>query len=776
MNNLYQIALCLLFLPASIYLQAQSRTIGVEGIVLDSLRAGPLELAAVIALDTSGKFVSGTTTDAEGKYQLNLPIGKYQLEYSFVGYYNQRRNIDLATRMPNDFTIYMISNESTLSEVEVVGERSHVEHKIDRKVIHVGKDLQAVGDAIGLLEQLAEVQVDPEGQVQLRGSSQVKLLLNGKPSPLSNSDLLQQLQASDIMQIELITTPSAKYQADGLSGMINIITRKKTQTGFRSNLNTSVSSNDQYQANLRLAYGTPVFGVYLQGGLSDRTTSSWRDRSRQSDEQRYYENTITDFSGGVKKIDFGIDYLPSERHQLSWRMQAFDNSHEIISKANIEEHGITGLQTFPFTATNDHGHLSSEYNLNYRYSWPDAEHFVELEWHRSRNNNTLWALYEQEDLRHEQLLDFQNTIDNLAIDFSQPLKKWDASLESGLLFTFKEAKNDPSGPLFNGSEIQNTFTFDEKILAYYGLIRKEWKVWQVQVGMRYEVYRSEANLGQTFKNHFQNFFPSLHLSYSTKPEYRFTFAYNRRTSRPSLWYLNPFSNPSNRFFQRQGNPNLNPEFSHNMELGGQIQWGKFSWYPSVFLRYKRDLINRVYELQEEQTIQSFLNDGRSLAYGVEFSARIKPLSFWQLSVSGNWYREQLYETQVSSGQAKLFSGNARLKNEFQLGEKLSFDVSWQYYGSGQYRFRTIKAQQKTDIALRWKLWKDQAHIGFRLTDVFNSYNYQSTLVAADFREDYRFKGETRVAYLSFAYNFRTGANGPKRSRKKRNFREAGTME
>jgi len=223
-------------------LLAQNTTFQLSGRVLDNTTKQVLPYVTIIANTPEMVFVEGTATDDEGHYQLDLPKGKYILQFSFIGYESSEKPIEIVGNQTLE--LLLASDLTTLETIVVSEERTSVEQKIDRKVINVGKDLQSGGgDAVEVLEQIAEVQTGIDGGIELRGSGNINVLVNGKPSPLEAQDLLQQIDASEIQQIELITTPSAKNRADGLTGIINIITKKNKEQGFSGSVSGSVTSS-----------------------------------------------------------------------------------------------------------------------------------------------------------------------------------------------------------------------------------------------------------------------------------------------------------------------------------------------------------------------------------------------------------------------------------------------------------------------------------------------------------------------------------------------------
>jgi outer membrane receptor for ferrienterochelin and colicin len=471
------------------------------------------------------------------------------------------------------------------------------------------------------------VQTGIDGGIELRGSGNINLLINGKPSPLEPQDVLQQIDASEIQQIELITTPSAKHRTDGLTGIINIITKKKSEQGFSGTVSGSLSSNEQYRSGLALSNGLGKVNLSLNLNYADRETESINSRSRVSEALNYTRYGDNLFDAQVTSIRAGKDWFLDDKNEFSFSGGYINNSHDIINTTRIED----DTTNYQFLSNNRHEHLSEEYNVNYRRIFTGKDHYLEADIHFTNNRNDLSAAYQVGNDFRDYFLEYDSKVGNFSLDYVQPFNNG-LIMENGLLYTIKDVSNDQVINDYDNTNLQNRFFFDQNYFGAYTLIKKEWGSLKGQFGLRYEAFWSKSqfeNNEQKVNRTFKNIFPSTHFTYGFTESNSINFGYNRRISRPSLRQINPFSNSFDRFYNRQGNPSLNPEYSHNFEINFLNYYDKWSFSPGLFYRYKTSLILPFYLPDEtDNTIfQTYVNDGNSHAYGTEMTLSLYPFEF-----------------------------------------------------------------------------------------------------------------------------------------------------
>lgn len=774
-------AIVFLLFSSSILIAQNLATI--SGSVKDVESGEALPLVTIVARDGDDQFAAGTSTDDSGSFEIKVKPGAYRLTCSFVGYAAQDQQIEL--KGDTSLLIPLAALALDMEEIVVQGERSTTQYLVDRKVINVGKDLQSIGgDASEVLQQLAEVQTTSEGEVMLRGSNNVNILINGKPSPLSSAEVLRQISAQEMVQVELITTPSAKYQADGLTGIINIITKRKNESGWVGSFNGRANTNSAFNSGLQLNYGGPKVNLGLSGNYRESWNRTQRTRERIGGDSPYSQAGYSEFDGFVKSLKGNLDWFIDSKNELSLSLAFTNNSHDIPATVTGEElQAGNEWVPFEFASLNTHEHLTSEYNLNYRTFLSGKDNFLEFDFHLSDNRNALPATFMLPGDTSQNNIQYNARIANWAIDLEQPIKSLGAQLEAGVLWTNKAIDNnqdfiaDLSAP-----EVFNTnFSYTENILGTYGLLKKRWSKWQVQLGLRWEWYVNGGAFTstQSFQGQrFQNFFPSAHLNYFYNDKLTFNLAYNRRISRPSLYHINPFTNSNDRFFQRAGNPNLQPEFSQNIEWSARLSEKVWSFTPTIFYRAKTNLLLSTFVFSEadQRTFQRFINEGRSDAYGVEGALAFFPSSWTRTTINLNYYLEHLSDLENDFGASRLTRFNITANQQFTIGERWRLDFRWFYWGDNRTRFSFYAARTALDVAANLKILSKKGSLGLRITDIFNIYEGFNVSDGQGFREESYRKGITRVAYLTFTYRLEQGEKGKRRNRKKRSFSEPGSRE
>lgn len=768
------------------------------GKVLDAASHQPVPYATVV-LQQAGKLVAGNSTDEQGQYRLEgVLAGSYTLKIGFLGYLDTLQTIVVeAGRTYQLPPVALRVSALQLDEVVVRGEQTSVVNLIDKKVVNVGQDLLAAGaTAVEILANVPSVQTDATGNISLRGNRNVTVLVDGKPSPLPNDELLQQLPASSIDKIEVITTPSAKYNPDGATGIINIITRRDQRAGLNTNFTLGAATGRKYNAGLDANYARGSWNGYANYSFLQRQFRHYEDRRKTLAEgdAEFLQQARTLFDGDGHSLKAGADYFLNASNTLSFYTNQNRHRHTPFRRwLFLENQGGNTAAQYRRDTENPHDHLTQDYNLNYKKTFATAEHFLEAEANVSNNRNSLdgryWQTYlagNQKDSLTTEDLQYNNRIVTLTADYAQPLSA-QAKLEVGAQSILKEASNryqqwgaTAGNSLLLNEASRNLFFYDEQTHALYSVYGNRWQRLAWQAGLRLELTRVDARLvttGQRFRNNYLNLFPSLHLAYELGGQQDLKLSYSRRISRPSLWHVNPFTNATNPLSVRQGNPFLRPEYINSFELGYQKSGKTATVSTTLFYRRRTNIISTVYELANERTtVLTFANTGTSHSYGLEFNGTVRPLKPWNVRGNLNYYRHA-----VDYGSAGRFNGQLRswdlsLQNQVDLSKKLSLDVLWKYEGPIVDLQELTQARQKIDAGLRLKILRDKANVGLRVTDVLDTYEYVSTELGTGFTEQSVWNGETCIGYLTFNYNLATGKQPEKKARKQRTYNESGSSE
>ncbi len=739
----------------------------IKGTVFDKETNESIPYATIILKDAKNQFLEGVTTNDNGDYVLNYNEGEYKIEVSFIGYRTHSSLIKIDKE--SLLNINLDRETTTLDEVVVTAEETTVKQLIDKKVIHVGKDLlSSGGDATTVLNQLSEVQADENGNISLKGNSNVNVLINGKPSPLSTSEVLQQISADDINKIEIITSPSAKYQANGLTGIVNIITKKKVKKGISINSTTNINSLEGHGIQSNLTYGRSKtnykFGVSYANNIYKNENTQKRTGSQPYDQVNDFE-----FNGKVYKINSGIDWFPNDSNEFSIGVDYTDNGHSLDNVSIINQNETETNQSTYAT----HSHRTFNTNGNYRYKFKNEEDFLELDIQLSNNTNVLKSDFRPNLGVLDNATDNDVFIVNTAIDYSGTINE-KLKIEVGTLLNRQKLDNSRKFIEENG-EIGSKEQFEniQSTYALYSLIKYNLDKLKVQLGVRGELFNRKANLltnNLNIENEYANLFPSVHFGYDLSDNQTLSLGYNRRTSRPTLSQVNPIAFQSREFSIFQGNPELEPEFSSNFEFSYQYKISKFSISPSISYRLTEDVITRNNVLGDNGVNQYIsINSGATDAYGIELSTNVKPYKWLNSNLSFNWNYEEFRDGQNNF--TRNYSRNAYItfRNQFVISKNTRVVLSMRYNAERTSYFGINEDSGQIDIGIRQKVLKDKGSINFRIADIFDTQQYQGINTGIGFVQTYRYKPVTRVAHLSFSYRI-DGGKVKQRNKKSREYK------
>lgn len=771
--QLQRLVLLAVLLCISISLYAQK----IQQVVIDEDTQQPLAYATITAKDDEGKVVGGTITDDKGYFELAVSPEVETLEVAHLGY----TSLVLTQPFPKRGAGITLSIDSqVLSEVVVAGEKTNREYLIDRKVINFGSDLQAAGGTVmEAFEQLPEIETDPITQtISLRGNANVRILVNGKPSPLNNADLLEQIEASRVDRVEIITSPSAKYQADGASGIINIILKDKVITGVAGSVNVEGRSNPGYGINGNLTGGFGNFNLQASGGYRDNfsISKSYNDRFIQLTQTRQDISARREFDGTVKNINLKADWFINSNNDFSLAFNSSENEHFITPVTTIID--VNSGQRIINELTNFHSHRTKEYNANYRKRFSEGDkRYIDFDVTLNDNQNTLpsTAFADGVEVLANELL-YDNTILNVASDVYWTLS--DRSiLETGVLYTMKSIDNRELSEL-NGNTNVLTYRYDESNYAAYVLLKNQYNKLGIQLGLRNEYFISDGTINNetnAIEREFWNAFPSLHVNYKKNDQLNYSLGYNRRISRPSFYALNPLTTINDPLYRRIGNPALKPEFTDNIEFGVRYNNKDFSLNNSLYYRRTSDIINRTFEINNEVTLMQFDNGGENHTVGIEstgtkdlndkLNASVTVTGLYQYANPDieDFYYEDQYNYQV------------RTKLIYTASKKLSADLQWNYFGERRGLNTKADAFNFVNLAMRYKVLSNLGTVSARFTDIFRGNIYANQRISNAVMEDMRWLGQTRVVVLSFSYRFSQG-DVKRRKQAGKNYNESGALE
>ena len=750
----------LLFLILTTPLYAQVK---LDGFVYDEQTDKPIPYATVILKDSKDAFLAGVTTNEDGFYELNYEKGNYTLQVDFIGYKRYTNTIYLNRSLTK--TIKLIEKNLQLDEVTIIAEKTSVQQLIDKKIINVGKDiLSSGGSAATVLSQLSEINADENGSISLRGNNNVQVLVNGKPSPLSNAELLTQISADEIKTIEIITSPSAKYRSDGLTGILNIITKKKVKTGITISNNLAVNSLGAFSGSTSLGYGKKKVSYTLGANYRKNKSYSRYERERFGTFP-YLETSKSDYQGDVYRVNAGLDWLPNKNNEITWAAQYSDNTHSSDIKGFITDINNT-LQQNIF---NKHIHRTFKANGNYRHNFDKKGNFFEIDAQITKNKNTLTGLFFPNINAIDNITKNRVQTTDLAFDNVNQLNET-IKLETGYLWYTRKLDNQRQ--LIDVTTSEDNYNYKYATHALYALTHLKLSHFEVQTGLRLEFFNRNAQFlteDVNVNSNFINLFPSVHFKYSENDAHTFGLGFNRRTSRPRIYQINPISQQSNEFTFSKGNPNLESEFSNNIDVSYQFKKNEFSFTPSLSYQKKENSIYRNLKISETGVqIFSYDNYSGSDAYGLDLALTYKPFKWLDSKFNFNWNYESLYVSSVDFTSNFSRSYQFTFRNDFSINETLKMNLSWRYQAPSVGLYQIRSELQNLDFGLRYALFDNDGNLSLRVSDIFNTRAYRGREFGDEFERFSNSKPSSRAIHLAFSYRFSEGSI-EKRNKKKREY-------
>ncbi len=646
--------------------------------IVDSLTKTPIDYATIsLAKVKDGKTINGGVTDDKGKITLqNVAPDEYKLSVGFLGYATKSVTFKTTLAKPDySFGNLLLSPSSnTLNMVNVEGKKSIIENKIDRMVYNAEADAtNAGGDATDVMRKVPMLTVDINGNVQLRGSS-VRVLINGKPSgTMANSvaDALKMLPADQIKSVEVITSPSAKYDAEGSGGIINIITKKSNAQGVSGAVNASAGTrrnNGSFnltaktgRLSMNTALGTDL--AYPQTtGVDFLNTTTLANGNSSSVSQ----NGLSDWSRQLFNGSFGLDYDFNAYHNISTNAKYTHFYNGGPGEASL----LVNNNTAKNISNTDMGNSNLDWNVDYRKTSKRAgeEFSIAGQLSAGRNTNDF-----TNTLTYPGIPDAITASSNVGknkeytaqTDYVYPFSKV-VIFEVGAKGIFREIDSQ------YGNNSGQDFDYKQNVGAAYSTLSFNLtKKIQFKGGVRAEYTDINVNNG-SYNKDYLNLFPSAIISQTIKGKTTLKLSYNRRVQRPSLAFLNPFRNEANQFSVFQGNPILNPELSDNLEFGYSTFVKGSIINASVFYRHTNGIIenyNDVDKLNPSKVLTTFENVGNVESFGVNVFASYNPKPKWTLmtNLSANTYQIDNVLTNESSDTYLNYNLFFRSANTFKQG-------------------------------------------------------------------------------------------------------------
>ena len=755
------------------------------GLVIDSGDGKPVEYATIALYKKQDKqLVTGGISDSEGFFRLkNNPTGEYYLTITFMGYktktipgiliLDDTREIELGNVMIDP-------NIKELEAVNVIADQASVQYKIDKKVVNVSQQLNAKsGTAVDILENIPSVKVDIEGNVTLRGSGSFTVLIDGRPTALEPSDALRQIPAGAIDNIEIITNPSAKYEPDGASGIVNIITKKNKLNGMSGIVNANAGRFSNYGGDFTVDYRNDKIHLYVGGDYNSRNMPGDleynRDTRLNADSMLHLKsNGNFARSRSNSGIRAGIDWSISEADNLGINGMIGNRSMAMNSEKNYDE-WINPIGIHDLYQTDDvftHGGLSYSATLNYKHTFnKNREHFLEAQIitdGRQMDEESLNKIY-----RADTISEARKTIETgpynglrFKLDYSQPFD-WGGKFEAGFQSQITDSKDENKVYEYNFQtddyELQDKYSnntnYTRNTYATYGILGGEYGDFGYQAGLRMEyTYRllevEETN--EEYKIERPDFFPTLHFSYNLPADQQIMASYTKRIERPRGYYLEPFITWRDANNVRQGNPELEPEYINSFDLGYQKKFQKKNFFSlEGYYRITENKIERVmkpYPEQPDAMLRTFENVGKDFALGVEAMINYSPTKWYTANLMADFYDYKLevvlYDIETTQHD---FSWNSRFNNTFKISPNTRLQIDFSYQSPA------VRAQGKSagffssSAALKQDFLKRKVSATLQVRDVFGTWKHEFESAGTDFYQYTLFSPNTPIVMLTVSY-------------------------
>ena len=787
--------------PPSAQAQEQQGPTGqLSGRVIDDETDKPLEGATVALWQETANdstLVNGVVTGPDGRFSFNnMPVESYTLRISFVGYAD-RRFPDTRPKQGAEAadlgTIRLVPQAARAGEVRVTADRPAAQIQTDRTVYNTSeRAVTTGGTAQEVLGNLPSVQIDTDGSISYRGNESVAIHINGEPASLQGESLisyLRSLPAGAVQRVEIIPNPSAKYEPEGMAGIINIVLQRDVESGWGSGFTagTRADANGRYGGNGSVNVG------YQSGGLRFVTTYSYRRGGEEDSDSRFVEQFINgrDSAGNLLVDQEGVEEELERSHSLTSRLNyslseatslgfegTFSLRRDESDGRNLERRFVTDMTGTP-DSTNvrilneDSGDETVDGRLSFDHAFVEDEHTIEAQLQYDRdfededNSYGNYAYQNGGRMDEPRSREFDEVSEDeqegsFELDYVRPLGGFE--LEAGYKGNYRRLESSQTFRQLREETTleldESDFTFDEQVHAAYGILRRDLGDFSVEAGLRTETVNTTIDVvaGDRVENDYVSFYPSAFFTYKPNERRQARLSYSKRVDRPNLWDINPIEDNENPTFRERGNPNLDPEYIHSFELTATQRWGGASFTATPYVRHT---VNEIEEIEQDTTIggqqviiRQAQNFSSSTSYGTELVATFNWNDRIEGTLSGNVYRSVTDGSNLStdlSNDALTYSTRANVRGEVRDG--LSLELSQYYRPATDIPGGRMDRITNTELALQQQLFGGDGSLTFRVDGVFNANQFNIRRSTSNFLQESTFQWGAREYSLTFQYNF-----------------------
>ncbi|MEL0073187.1 MAG: outer membrane beta-barrel family protein [Flavobacteriaceae bacterium] len=771
------------------------------GIVVDKETQEPLEYATISLINKRfPERIQGGITDAKGNFNLEVFPGQYTITIEYIGF--DKVNIENKVLRENEDLgrIELEIAAETLQEVELVGERTEVEIRLDKRIYNVGKDITVRGGSVAdVLDNVPSVSVDVEGNIALRGNENVRILINGKPSGLvglSGPQGLRSLPAESIEKVEVVTSPSARYEASGTAGILNIILKKEELEGFNGSFILNGGFPTTYGGNATLNWRTKKLNLFSTTSLRNSESRGGGIFESENFNPVRFVNEDRDYQRFRNSIFFnlGAEYFFNDKTSLTVSGFVRKSNNESNNTTEIENLNASGLviDRFGRYQFEEEVDNSQQLSANFTKKFDDKGHELIIEFQTEASGEDESDLAENTSTfnqESETLEDQSRTL--LQMDYVWPVNE-NTQFELGYRGDFSTQKTEynvfdllESGRTPN-IQLTNFLGFTQNVNAAYTQFGQKIEQFSYLMGLRME--KTHIEIDQRTSNIYKekdytNWFPTLNLSFEFSEKENITLGYSRRIRRPRSWSLNPFRSLTSLTFFREGNPDLDPSYSNLYDLGYLKRWDKFTFNGSIYYQKATQVIERITEATGELVVVSedplvelpqfrstSINLSENARTGTEFTLTYTPKR--RVRISGNFNifnSETIGSYKGVALDREIISWFARLNSSFPMPFGINTQFNGFYFGPRANAQTESKGVLTFSGALNKPLFNDKATLSFRVSDILNSSKRKSTTETADFRNYTEFQWRQPTYIFTFTYRVNERKMDRRRNNRGQNF-------
>ena len=777
--------------------QGNSQEFTLTGVVLESETKEELEYATVTVLSSDNIVVTGGLTNSKGKFSIPVKKGEYNLLVEYISYKNfEQEGLILSSNL-NLNKIELDLDIESLDEIEIIAENTTVDIRLDKKIYTVGRDLTVKGGSVSdVLDNVPSISVDVEGNVALRGSEDVRILINGKPSGLvglNSAEALRQLPSESIEKVEVITSPSARYDAQGSGGIINIILRRNKLLGFNGTVNANVGNPTSTGLSTSLNYRTGDVNIFNSTGLSDRLrigdsysyaeyyngdepNSFIRDnRDWERDNQGVFSNTGLEWYIN-DNTSITTSFLINKSDQASKNENTtleLDSSNNIIN------------QTFRLESESGED-FDEEFSLNFDKRFNDNGHKLVLDIQAGNSQKDENTILTQNDVDFEQVSSNENRKNKLLkADYVLPIgenKQFEAGFkieDSNLQQDYKVYSVDLGDVLTLDNDQSNVFQYKQQINAIYS--KYGFKIedkYSFLFGVRVEQTKKEIiqiTTDELIKKGDTGLFPTFNFGFEISDDESITLGYSRRLRRPWSRFINPFPSKNSPTSIFRGNPDLDPTYSNNFDLGYLKTFeSSFSVNSSMYYQKSTNSFNFITQDTGETVnlggtdvpiIERFpINLATNTRFGFEFNLSYRPNKKWNVNSNFNLFNNKVQgDYNDINYDSENLSWSMRLNNKLTLPGKIEWQTRMNYRGPSEDAINKSKASFSTDLAFSKDILKEKGTLSFNIRDLFDSRSRVTEAFTETFYSESKYRWSSRSFTLNLTYRIN--------QKKKRNQRD-----